>query len=166
MTKSGMLILGLLSLLVIAISWQSTVNRQSAGQELDRTILPIPAPEYPAITELDARKAQAPPPFAVEAPEGAPNVVVVLIDDIGFGAASMFGGSIQTPSLDRLAQGGLRYNQFHTTALLFAHPHGDLDRPQSPLRQRGLGHGGGDRVSRATRAGGPEASRRSPRCCA
>ena len=117
MTKSGMLMLGLLSLLVIAISCQSTVNEQSAGQELDRTILPIPDPEYPAITELDARKAQAPPLFAVEAPEGAPNVVVVLIDDIGFGAASMFGGSIQTPTLDRLAQGGLRYNQFHTTAL-------------------------------------------------
>ena len=117
MKKNGMLILGLLSLLVIAISCQPTVNGQSAGQELDRTILPIPDPEYPAITELDARKAQAPPPFAVEVPEGAPNIVVVLIDDIGFGAASMFGGSIQTPTLDRLAQEGLRYNQFHTTAL-------------------------------------------------
>jgi len=84
---------------------------------LDRTVLPIPMPEYPAITELDARNAKAPPPFAVEAPKGAPNVVIVLIDDIGFGAAGMFGAPIQTPTLDRLAKDGLRYNQFHTTAL-------------------------------------------------
>jgi arylsulfatase A-like enzyme len=73
--------------------------------------LPIPDPQFPKITELDARKAEAPPPFSVSAPDGAPNVVIVLIDDIGFGAA------IQTPTLDRLAQDGLRYNQFHTTAL-------------------------------------------------
>ncbi len=84
---------------------------------LDRTVLPIAEPDYPAITELDARNAEAPAPFAVEAPDGAPNVVVVLIDDIGFGTAGMFGGAIETPTLDRLAQGGLRYNQFHTTAL-------------------------------------------------
>ena len=73
--------------------------------------------KFPKITELDARNAEAPPPFSVRAPEGAPNIVIVLIDDIGFGAASMFGGAIQTPTLDRLAQDGLRYNQFHTTAL-------------------------------------------------
>ena len=86
-------------------------------QELDRTVLPIPDPQYAQITELDARNAQAPPAFSVNAPEGAPNVVIVLIDDIGFGAAGMFGGAIQTPTLDRLARNGLRYNQFHTTAL-------------------------------------------------
>ncbi len=91
----------------------------SDGSEspLNRTVLPIPDPEYPKITELDARNAKAPPPFSVSAPEGAPNVVVVLIDDIGFGAAAGFGGAIQTPTLDRLAADGLRYNQFHTTAL-------------------------------------------------
>ncbi len=85
-----------------------------AHQELDRTVLPIPDPVYEPITELDARNAEAPPPFSVKTPEGAPNVVIVLIDDIGFGTASMFGGAIQTPTLDRLAQDGLRYNQFHT----------------------------------------------------
>ena len=84
---------------------------------LDRTVLPIPDPVFPKITELDARKATAPPPFSVTAPEGAPNVVIVLIDDIGFGAADGFGGAIQTPTLDRLAADGLRFNQFHTTAL-------------------------------------------------
>jgi len=94
----------------------STGSSTTTGTR-DRTILPIPEPEYAPITELDARNAEAPPPFAVEAPEGAPNIVVVLIDDIGFGAAGMFGGAIETPTLDRLAEGGLRYNQFHTTAL-------------------------------------------------
>ena len=89
----------------------------SAQQDLDRTVLPIPDPEYPPITELDARNAEAPPPFEVKAPEGAPNVVIVLIDDIGFGTAGTFGGAIRTPTLDRLAENGLRYNQFHTTAL-------------------------------------------------
>jgi len=88
-----------------------------AVAQIDRTKLPIQAPEGPAITELDARKAKAPPPFVIEAPKGAPNVVIVLIDDIGFGTANTFGGAINTPTLDTLAKGGLRYNQFHTTAL-------------------------------------------------
>jgi arylsulfatase A-like enzyme len=84
---------------------------------LDRTVLPIPEPKYPPIKELDARKAKAPPRFEVKAPEGAPNVVIVLIDDMGFGQPSTFGGPIEMPTLDRLANNGLRYNQFHTTAL-------------------------------------------------
>ena len=84
---------------------------------LDRTVLPIPAPKRPAITELDARKAKAPPRFAVTAPQGAPNVVIVLIDDMGYAHPSTFGGPIAMPTLDRLARGGLRYNNFHVTAL-------------------------------------------------
>ena len=55
--------------------------------------------------------------FEVKAPQGAPNVVIVLIDDLGFGQPSTFGGGVAMPTLDRLAAGGLRYNQFHTTAL-------------------------------------------------
>ena len=94
----------------------SESNAASAGG-IDRTVLPIPDPVFPKITELDARNATAPPAFSVTAPEGAPNVVIVLIDDIGFGAASQFGGAINTPTLDRLAADGLRFNQFHTTAL-------------------------------------------------
>jgi len=92
-------------------------NITSAPGTLDRNILPIPDPVFPKITELDARNAEAPPPFSVRAPEDAPNIVIVLIDDIGFGAADGFGGAIQTPTLDRLAADGLRFNQFHTTAL-------------------------------------------------
>ncbi len=89
----------------------------SAQDKLDRTTLPIQAPKYKAITEVDARKAKAPPRFAIKAPKNAPNVVIVLIDDIGFGTATSFGGAVRTPTLDRLGKNGLRYNQFHTTAL-------------------------------------------------
>jgi arylsulfatase len=58
-----------------------------------------------------------PPIQEVRPPEGAPNVLVVLIDDVGFGASSAFGGPCETPNFERLAAGGLRYNRFHTTAL-------------------------------------------------
>ena len=98
-------------------AWLALGVAVQAQPALERTILPIADPLYEPITELDARNAKAPPPFTIKVPEGAPNVVIVLIDDIGFGAASGFGGAIQTPTLDRLSAGGLRYNQFHTTAL-------------------------------------------------
>ena len=52
-------------------------------------------------------------------PDGAPNVLLVLIDDVGFGNPSTFGGPIQTPNYTRMAEGGLRYNRFHVTALCF-----------------------------------------------
>jgi arylsulfatase len=83
----------------------------------DRTVLPIPQPKRPEITEIDARKVQPPPFFQVKAPKGAPNVVIVLIDDMGFGQSSAFGGPIHMPTAEKLANNGLRYNRFHTTAL-------------------------------------------------
>jgi len=83
----------------------------------DRTVLPIPEPRYPNSTVIDARDATPPPRFAVKAPDGAPNVLIVLLDDFGFGQSSAFGGPIDMPTLDRLATNGLRYNQFHTTAM-------------------------------------------------
>ncbi|MBK6336764.1 MAG: arylsulfatase [Betaproteobacteria bacterium] len=83
----------------------------------DRSVLPIPEPKRPSYSEIDARKAKAPPRFQVKAPAGAPNVVVVLIDDLGFGVSSSFGGPVGTPTLDAVAQNGLRYTNFHTTAL-------------------------------------------------
>jgi arylsulfatase len=89
----------------------------NAADGLDRTALPIAEPKPESITTLDARDAKAPPRFQVKAPEGAPNVVIVLIDDIGFGASSAFGGPIKMPVLDKMASAGLRYNRFHTTAL-------------------------------------------------
>src|SRR4029453_13455027 len=89
----------------------------SLAADIDRSVLPIPEPEPQTITTLSARDAKAPPPFQVEAPQGAPNVVIVLIDDIGFGHSSAFGGPIQMPTLEKLASKGLKYNRFHTTAL-------------------------------------------------
>ena len=88
-----------------------------AEVKLDRTHLPIQEPKPEKSTILDARNAKAPPRFSVNAPKGAPNVVIVLIDDIGFGGPSTFGGPLATPTLDRLGQSGLIYNNFHTTAL-------------------------------------------------
>ena len=90
----------------------------SAQDKLDRTHLPIQEPKRPTYSELDVRNVKEKPPFfEVKAPKNAPNVVIVLIDDIGFGGPSTFGGPIQTPTLDRLAAGGLTFNNFHTTAL-------------------------------------------------
>jgi len=89
----------------------------SPADAIDRNSLPIHEPTTPPITELDARKAKAPPRFQVKAPDKAPNVLVVLIDDMGFGQSSAFGGPIHMPTLDAMAKGGLKYNKFHTTAL-------------------------------------------------
>jgi len=83
----------------------------------DRAVLPIQEPKYPHSTVFDARDAKAPPRFEVRAPAQAPNVLIVLIDDMGFGQSSAFGGPIHMPTVERLANNGLRYNAFHTTAL-------------------------------------------------
>jgi arylsulfatase len=89
----------------------------AAVDGIDRTVLPIKEPDYPTVTELDARNAKAPVRFDVKAPEKAPNVVIVLIDDIGFGHSSAFGGPIHMPTLEKMAANGLKYNRFHTTSL-------------------------------------------------
>jgi len=91
---------------------------QTSEAKLDRTILPIHEPTYPHSSVLDVRNAAPPPPrFNVKAPAGAPNVLIVLIDDMGFGQSSAFGGPVHMPTVERLANSGLRYNQFHTAAL-------------------------------------------------
>jgi arylsulfatase len=84
---------------------------------LDRTVLPIPEPRSPNFTELDVRNVKVPPRFEVRAPAHAPNVLIVLLDDMGFGQSSAFGGPIQMPTVEKLAKSGLKYNHFHTTAL-------------------------------------------------
>jgi len=101
--------------LLLAIA--ATAQAQSDAAAIDRTVLPVPEPVRPLYKEVDARNVKAPPRFEVKAPAGAPNVVIVLIDDLGFGVADAFGGPIRTPTLDQLAAEGLRYNNFHTTAL-------------------------------------------------
>jgi arylsulfatase A-like enzyme len=96
---------------------KDTSTLTTAAGEPDRTILPIREPARPTYSELDVRNATPPQRFEVKAPKGAPNVVIVLIDDMGFGVPDSFGGPIPMPTLDKLAKNGLRYNRFHTTAL-------------------------------------------------
>src|SRR4029079_10915085 len=93
------------------------VDGVRGSSELDRTVLPINAPARQTYKELDARNAKAPARWEVTAPKGAPNVVVVLIDDMGFGASSRFGGPINMPVLDKIAKDGISYTRFHTTSL-------------------------------------------------
>ena len=128
--------------------------------EQSRAVLPMPEREYVGLTTYDAKDPETsyPPIVPLRPPESAPNVLVVLIDDVGFGASSAFGGPIDTPTADRLAAGGLRYTRFHTTALC------------SPTRQAlltGRNHhtvGMGSITEMATSAPGQMSIR--PRSCA
>ena len=89
------------------------------AEDAQRFVLPIPDVQPVAPTAYDAKDPAAsyPPIVPLRPPAGAPNVLVILLDDVGFGAASAFGGPCQTPTAERLATGGLRYTRFHTTAL-------------------------------------------------
>ena len=109
------IVVAAIAALVAAVLSMPATGQTRGGP--DRSVLPIPEPKRPSYSEIDARKAKAPPRFQVKAPAGAPNVVVVLIDDLGFGVSSSFGGPVGTPTLDAVAQNGLRYTNFHTTAL-------------------------------------------------
>jgi len=118
-TKFAALVLITIALLSFGCSQENATSNTAATSTdgLDRTILPIAEPKRQIYKELDARNAQPPKRWQVKAPEGAPNVVVVLIDDMGFGASSAFGGPINMPNLEKIAATGLKYNRFHTTAL-------------------------------------------------
>ena len=87
--------------------------------KIGRTVLPIPSQQYKGLVTFDAKGADVKYPKIdqVRPPAGAPNVLVILLDDVGFGASSAFGGPCQTPHAEKLAASGLKYNRFHTTAL-------------------------------------------------
>ena len=91
------------------------------GQDtsIGRETLPIPHRPPAGSVTYDAKDpaTRFPPIEPLRPPAGAPNVLVVLLDDVGFGASSAFGGPVNTPTAERLAAGGLKYNRFHTTAL-------------------------------------------------
>ena len=78
---------------------------------------PLPTPPFEGVIGATYKESTAAWPTLPTPPAGAPNVVVILLDDVGFGQTSMFGGPVPTPQLDKLAQQGLRYNNFHTTAI-------------------------------------------------
>ncbi|UZE96364.1 sulfatase-like hydrolase/transferase [Alkalimarinus alittae] len=93
----------------------SGLSSLSAAEGLDRSILPIADPTPTVSTTLDVRNATPPPRFVVEPPKDAPNVLIVLIDDLGFAGTSAFGGPVSTPTFDQIAGQGLRlYTTEHT----------------------------------------------------
>src|SRR4029434_4675059 len=120
-----------------------------------RSHLPMPNTVRPTLITYDAKDPDSkfPPIEQLRPPKGAPNVLIVLIDDAGFGSSSAFGGPCQTPAAEKLAAGGLKYTRFHTTALC------------SPTRQALLTgrnhHSAG--MGGITRS--PPARRATARCC-
>jgi len=91
----------------------------SSQDKIQREILPIPDIPHVGLTTYDAKDpdTQYLPIEPLRPPKGAPNVLIILMDDVGFGASSAFGGPVHTPTAERLAASGLKYNRFHTTAL-------------------------------------------------
>jgi len=91
----------------------------SSRDDVQRTVLPIPDRPRTGLITYDAKDPDTkfPPITTLRPPKGAPNVLIVLIDDAGFGSSSAFGGPCYTPTAELLASGGLKYNRFHTTAL-------------------------------------------------
>lgn len=87
--------------------------------EIGREVLPIPDRKHVGLTTYDARdpNTKYPPITMLRPPNGAPNVLIVLLDDVGFSASTAFGGPCKTPTAERLATNGLKLNRFHTTAL-------------------------------------------------
>ena len=94
-----------------------TPGSPSATTTLDGRYVPNPPAPFGGVINLDATNSTPYWPPTVVPPKGAPNVLLIITDDVGFGAPSTFGGVIPTPALDRIANAGLRYTQFHSTAL-------------------------------------------------
>jgi arylsulfatase len=88
-----------------------------SGVTAAQEVLPVPPAPFKGQIGLSAKDSKSDFPTPVQTAKGAPNIMVVLLDDVGFGASSTFGGPIETPTLEQLAKSGLRYTQFHTTAL-------------------------------------------------
>jgi arylsulfatase A-like enzyme len=109
---------GLLLACAFAASSASGVDPASQGA-VSRTILPPPAPDFKGKIGMNYKESTSDwtPALPLTAPEGAPNVLLVVLDDVGFGHLGCYGGPIDTPNLDKLAASGLRYSSFHTTAL-------------------------------------------------
>ncbi|MCE9533842.1 MAG: arylsulfatase [Planctomycetes bacterium] len=86
-------------------------------QSLEGVFLPNPIPKFGGEINLNAYQSKSWWPSITVPPKGAPNILLIMTDDVGFGAPSTFGGVIPTPTMDRIAKMGLRYNMFHSTAL-------------------------------------------------
>ena len=102
---------------LLATSCSPPVLNAQEPVQWDRSVLPIQPKPFGGHVGLRTSESILDFPAEVSAPEGAPNVLLIMPDDVGFGASSAFGGPIPTPALERIADAGVRYNQFHTTAL-------------------------------------------------
>ena len=105
-----------LATISLALLWQ-TESASAADTTWDRSTLPRPAQGFEGVAKRTLEGSVGAFPQPVTAPKDSPNVLLVLIDDAGFGNPSTFGGPVATPTLDKLADAGLRYNRFHVTAL-------------------------------------------------
>ena len=94
-----------------------TPGSPGATTTIDGNYLPNPPPKFGGSIGLDAAQSKPYWPPTVVPPKGAPNVLLIMTDDQGYGISGTFGGVIPTPSMDRIAAMGLRYTQFHSTAL-------------------------------------------------
>ena len=108
---------GVAALMACAATQASPQQAPTPPPQVDRTVLPIAPGPFQGVVGLRSNDSKPAFPPPVTAPTGAPNVLLVMLDDVGFGASSPFGGVISTPNLDKLANNGLRYNRFHTTAV-------------------------------------------------
>jgi arylsulfatase len=115
--KSLLTVTTLIAVVAFAESFSRVTYAQVRQQETVGKVLPPPDAPFDGVigrTYNDSKMSKIP---VVNAPAGAPNVLIVLIDDCGFGQWSTFGGQVPTPNLDKLANNGLKYTRFHTTAL-------------------------------------------------
>src|SRR6516164_3161793 len=106
--------LGSFRLVILSVSLLAFGAVAASAQDV---VLPKPEPSFQGKIGRTVKDSTPDFPKSTEAPSGAPNVLLILVDDVGFGATSTFGGPIEMPNLQRLADEGLRYNMFHTTAL-------------------------------------------------
>src|SRR2546422_3995598 len=99
--------------LLVTISLATLITTAARAQDV------LPRPEQPFRGKIGRTAKNSTPDFPkeVQAPTGAPNILLIMTDDVGFAASSPFGGPIPTPTFEQLAASGLRYTQFHTTAL-------------------------------------------------
>lgn len=121
-TRSARAVLAFVAMLALATSWATAQpapppGSPAAASSIDGKQLPPPDPKFGGVITDSALKSKAWWPPRVVPPKGAPNVLLIMTDDVGYGAASTFGGVIPTPAMDRIASAGLRYTQFCSTAL-------------------------------------------------
>jgi arylsulfatase A-like enzyme len=105
-------------LTMISASWLGYLAAEDSRSDAKGpTQLPQPDPAFMGKIGQTYKDSTPSYPLPVKAPKGSPNVLLILLDDVGFGMTSTFGGPVPTPNLDKLANNGLKYNRFHTTAL-------------------------------------------------